>query len=298
MTFLFSLNSIGENSHVAMPGWRGVCERWLPTRKLVCSHQSLWIVGKPTISAAFFLLIIVLQILRGLPWWVSGRVHLQCRRRRRCGFNPWVRKIPWSRKWQPTAVFLLGKSPAQRSLAGYSPWGPKESDVTEQACIADCKVLWALFLQPAGLHWISRGGKCPLRSWPRICGARNPPNTSEHWHLASVQTMVFLINHYLFHEQKPEAHLHKHKETQQFPWQLSIRVDQWERISRFGGRIMSNTNSRIMCHRCRKIGGSEWSVLFRLVIQVLPLETVLMGLFYPKTIKKQDSPGLPWWSSG
>ena len=41
-------------------------------------------------------------------------------------------KIPWSRKWQPTLVFLLGKSHAQRSLVGYTPWGHKESDTTEQ----------------------------------------------------------------------------------------------------------------------------------------------------------------------
>ena len=43
-------------------------------------------------------------------------------------FDPWVRRIPWRRKWQPTAVFLPGKSYGQRSLAGYSPWGLKESD--------------------------------------------------------------------------------------------------------------------------------------------------------------------------
>ena len=38
-------------------------------------------------------------------------------------FNPWVRKIPWRNKQQPTPVFLPGKSQGQRSLAGYSPWG-------------------------------------------------------------------------------------------------------------------------------------------------------------------------------
>ena len=43
-----------------------------------------------------------------------------------------VRKIPWRRKWQPTPVFLPGKSHGQRSLVGYSPWGHKESDMTEQ----------------------------------------------------------------------------------------------------------------------------------------------------------------------
>ena len=54
---------------------------------------------------------------------------LQCRRP---GFDPWGRRIPWRKKWQPTPVFLPGKSHGQRSLAGYSPWGHKKSDMTEQ----------------------------------------------------------------------------------------------------------------------------------------------------------------------
>ena len=44
----------------------------------------------------------------------------QCRRHKRHGFNPWVGKIPWRRKWQPTPVFLPGESHGQRSLVGYS----------------------------------------------------------------------------------------------------------------------------------------------------------------------------------
>ena len=48
----------------------------------------------------------------------------QCRRHR---FDPWVRKIPWRRKWRPTPVFLPGKSHGQRSLVGYSPWGLKRA---------------------------------------------------------------------------------------------------------------------------------------------------------------------------
>jgi len=40
-------------------------------------------------------------------------------------------RCPWRRKWQPTPVFLPGKSHGWRSLAGYSPWGRKESDTTE-----------------------------------------------------------------------------------------------------------------------------------------------------------------------
>ena len=49
-----------------------------------------------------------------------------------CGFDPGTREILWSRKWQPTPVFLPGESDGQRSLVGYSPWGRKESDMTEQ----------------------------------------------------------------------------------------------------------------------------------------------------------------------
>ena len=51
--------------------------------------------------------------------------------KRRCRFNPWVSKMLWRRKWQPTPVFLPGKSHGWRTLAGYSPWGHKELDTTE-----------------------------------------------------------------------------------------------------------------------------------------------------------------------
>ena len=62
-----------------------------------------------------------------LPWWLSGKESTcQCRRRK---FDPWVGKIPWRWKWQPTPVFLPGESHGQRSLAGYSPWGHRESYV-------------------------------------------------------------------------------------------------------------------------------------------------------------------------
>ena len=40
--------------------------------------------------------------------------------------------VSWRRKWQPTPVFLPGESHGQRSLGGYSPWGRKESNTTEQ----------------------------------------------------------------------------------------------------------------------------------------------------------------------
>ena len=55
----------------------------------------------------------------------------RCSRHKRCGFDPWVRKIPWRRAWQPTPVFLPGESHEQRSLVSYSKYGCKESDRTE-----------------------------------------------------------------------------------------------------------------------------------------------------------------------
>ena len=57
----------------------------------------------------------------GLPWWLSGkRICLWFRRH---GFDAWVGKIPWRRKWQLTPVLLPGEFHGQRSLAGCSPWG-------------------------------------------------------------------------------------------------------------------------------------------------------------------------------
>ena len=60
--------------------------------------------------------------------WLIGK-ESACQRKR-CGFDPWVRKIPWRRKWQPIPVFLPGKFDGQRSLAGYSPQGHKKSNTT------------------------------------------------------------------------------------------------------------------------------------------------------------------------
>ena len=73
-------------------------------------------------------------------WWL--RRQRICLQRRRPGFNPWVGKIPWSRKWQPIPVSLPGESHGQRSLVGYSLWGHKESDTTEQLTFSLYGALW------------------------------------------------------------------------------------------------------------------------------------------------------------
>ena len=73
----------------------------------------------------YLLLMFPLWLPWGLLRWLSGKESAcQCRRHR---FDPWEGKIPWRRAWKPTPVFLPGKPHGQRSLAGYSPWGCKES---------------------------------------------------------------------------------------------------------------------------------------------------------------------------
>ena len=68
----------------------------------------------------------------GFPGGTSGKEPTcQCQTHKRCELDPWVKKIPWRRVWQPRSVSLPGESHGQRSLAGYSPWGRKESDTTE-----------------------------------------------------------------------------------------------------------------------------------------------------------------------
>ena len=59
----------------------------------------------------------------------------QCRSRKRRRLDPRIRKIPWRWKWQPTPVFLPGKSHGQRNLAGYRPWGPKSRTQLRKTCI-------------------------------------------------------------------------------------------------------------------------------------------------------------------
>ena len=80
--------------------------------------------------------------MHGVPWWLSGEESdCQCRSPE---FSPWVRKLPWRRKWQATPISLPGKSHGQRSQAGYSPWDHKESDLAEQLTTraqADCSLL-------------------------------------------------------------------------------------------------------------------------------------------------------------
>ena len=98
-----------------------------------------------------------LDVMRGSPGRLSSKEPTcQCRR---CRFNPWVGKIPWRKKWQPTPVFLPGKSHGQRSLAGYSPRGRKESDTTEHTHVQK----WRGGYLESVLFW--RKAISPWESW-------------------------------------------------------------------------------------------------------------------------------------
>ena len=80
----------------------------------------------------FFFDVLMSDVWWGFPGGNNGKEPAcQCRRPKRCRFNPWVRKIPWRRAWQPTPVFLPGESHGQRSLVGYRPWSCKELEITE-----------------------------------------------------------------------------------------------------------------------------------------------------------------------
>ena len=85
-----------------------------------------------------------------IPGVASGKEPAcQCRRHKRRGFDPWIGKILWRKAWQPTPVFLFGKSHGQRSLVGYSPWGHKESDM-----ISNFFFLYSFPLQFITEYWI------------------------------------------------------------------------------------------------------------------------------------------------
>ena len=94
-------------------------------------------------------------LICGLPWWISDKESAcQCRG---CGFDPWVGKMPWRKKWQPTPVFLPGKSHGQRSLLGYSPGCQKVGCdlVTKQQhgkpCIFICNLYEPCFMK---YYWV------------------------------------------------------------------------------------------------------------------------------------------------
>ena len=90
----------------------------------------------------------------GFPSGASGKeLTCRCRRHMRRGFDPWVWKTPWRRAWQPTLVFLHGESHRQRSLAGYSPRGCKESEMIQLKRLSmQTHILFFSLLDPLRVH--------------------------------------------------------------------------------------------------------------------------------------------------
>ena len=112
--------------------------------------------------------------ISGLPWWLSGKESTcQCRR---CRFDPWVGKIPWRRKWQPTQVFLSGKAHGQRNLVGYGLWGHKRVGhdlVTKQQQLYlsffNCKEKSEWMYELYALLIVAAAAAKSLQSCPTLC---------------------------------------------------------------------------------------------------------------------------------
>ena len=114
----------------------------LPQRPVVKNCENTTTLSSPTPSShPIQLRFLLIWHFLSFPGDVSGKEPAcQCRRHKRHGFDSWIRKIPWGRAWQPTPAFVPEKSYGHRSLVGYSPWGHKEADTTEQLthCLIVC----------------------------------------------------------------------------------------------------------------------------------------------------------------
>ena len=99
-------------------------------RDVATSNTSF--LGSPDLMTFAFLMTLIASPL-GFPCWLRGREPTyKTGDTGDVGSIPGSGRSPWRRKWQPTPAFSPGESHGQRSLAGYSPWGHKESDTTEQ----------------------------------------------------------------------------------------------------------------------------------------------------------------------
>ena len=117
--------------HLAGAGGKG--EILIINRCLFCMHKSNSLEALTKTRYHEWGIINPILQRKDSPGGASGKKSAhQCRRPKRRGFDPWVANIPWSRKWQCAPVFLPGESHGQRSLVGYSPWGHKESYMTER----------------------------------------------------------------------------------------------------------------------------------------------------------------------
>ena len=125
-----------RETRVQSLGWEDPLEKEMATHSNILAWRIPWI-GEPGRLQSTGLqrvrhnwatsLYFTSHPLKRLPRCYSGKEPTcQCRRHRRHGFDSWVRKTRWNRKWQSTLVFLPGRSHGQRSLGSYGPWGRKE----------------------------------------------------------------------------------------------------------------------------------------------------------------------------
>ena len=104
-------------------------ELWTRVKEKSRNMNSMMAMGEPRLNWWVTSVPNPLKWTEGLSRWLRCKEFAYQFRRHRC--SPWVRKIPWRRKWQPAPVFLPGKCQGQRRLAGCSPWGLEESETTE-----------------------------------------------------------------------------------------------------------------------------------------------------------------------
>ena len=126
--------------HSNQPFWWSPCPLAKPYRSQSCMQYNIRLVSYLYIVVIFSRNTVLAT--EKLPRWHSGKEFAwQCRKCKRCKFNLWVGKIPWRRKCQYSPAFLPGKFHEERSLAGYRPWGHKESDMTDNWTLPEKLVL-------------------------------------------------------------------------------------------------------------------------------------------------------------
>ena len=130
--------------------------------------------------------------LPGFPGGLSGKEPAcQCRRQG-CGFDPWVRKISWRRKYTP--VLLPRESHGQRSLVGYSPQGHKELDSTEAT--QHIRTLSCVKQKASGNLWYSTGSsiQCSVKTQRGGIKIKNNPATTTTKHIHKSWFIALLIS--------------------------------------------------------------------------------------------------------
>ena len=136
---------------VQFTSWNWLLETW-PCLKFFCDDFPLDISwGQVSFKALLdmWLLGALQHLFYGFPFPSGKNMPAMQETSRRCRFNPWVGRIPWSRKWHPTLIVLPGKSQGQSSLSGYSPWGCRESDRTEwlNNSSSSCSKVYKVFIR-------------------------------------------------------------------------------------------------------------------------------------------------------